>query len=111
MHELAITEAVVSGVREHVGDAKVTRVVLEIGRLCAVVPDAIHFAFDLVTEGTTLEGAELEIIDIAAIATCRKCAAVVPMGDSFVAICNACGGMDMDLVNGQELRIKSVEVV
>lgn len=65
MHELAITSAVVSGVREHVGDARVIRVVLEIGELAAVHPDALRFAFEVCAQGTGLEGATLEIVDVA----------------------------------------------
>ncbi len=110
MHELAISEAIVSGVCEHVGDAKVSRVTIEVGRLAAVVPDAVRFCFDLTAQGTVVEGATLEIVEIPAIAHCRTCAATVALEDSLIASCTGCGGWDLDIVSGQELRIKSVEV-
>jgi hydrogenase nickel incorporation protein HypA/HybF len=64
MHELAICEAMVAGVSERVGDVKISRVVLEIGKLTAVLPDALRFCFDLCAEGTNLEGAMLDIREI-----------------------------------------------
>jgi hydrogenase nickel incorporation protein HypA/HybF len=63
MHELAVTEAVVAQVTERLPDAKVTLVRLEIGALSGAVADSVRFCFDLVTEGTNLEGASLEIVE------------------------------------------------
>lgn len=111
MHELAITEAIVSEVCEHVGDARVRRVVVEIGRLAAVMPDAVQFCFELAASGTQMEGAALEIIDIPARGHCRQCGEQIELGDSFIGTCGECGGIDLEIMNGQELRIRSVEVV
>jgi hydrogenase nickel incorporation protein HypA/HybF len=41
------------------------RVRLEIGRLSSVMPEAIRFCFDVCARGTALEGAELEIVELA----------------------------------------------
>ena len=73
MHELAIAEEVVALVAARTEGARVTRVVLEIGRLCAVLPDAMRFCFDLATEGTAADGAELEILEIPGRGRCRGC--------------------------------------
>lgn len=62
MHELAITECIISAVAERLGEQKVIRVVVEVGELSGVMPDPIRFCFDLCTKGTTLEDAELEIV-------------------------------------------------
>ena len=64
MHELAIIGNVVDAVTHRVGDAKVVRVQLEIGKFSGVVPDALRFCFDVSTAGTTLAGAALEIIEV-----------------------------------------------
>jgi hydrogenase nickel incorporation protein HypA/HybF len=110
VHELAISEAIVSEVCERVGACSVVRVVVEIGQLSAVVPDAVRFCFDLAARGTMLEGAALEILEIPGQARCRKCQAPVALGDCHLGTCPACGGVDLDVVGGQELRIKYVEV-
>ena len=64
MHEMGITQNVVSIVSEKAGDSKVSKVVLEIGKLSAVMPEAIRFCFDVCTKNTVLDGAELEIREI-----------------------------------------------
>src|SRR3954447_15898831 len=73
MHELAIAEQVVDTAIERGNGARVTRVVLHVGVLSAVLPDALRFCFDLVTEGTLAEGAVLEVVEIAGRARCRAC--------------------------------------
>jgi len=110
VHELAISEAIVSEVCERVGEKRVVRVVLEIGRLSAVEPDAVRFSFDIAARGTALEGATLEILDIPGAARCRRCQASVALDDYLFAPCTGCGSLDLDVVSGQELRIKCVEV-
>ena len=76
MHELGITMEIVDIVNRRADGAKVTRVVLEIGKLSAVLPDAVRFCFPSCAEGTTLEGAELEILETPGKASCRRCNAV-----------------------------------
>ncbi|HEX5188553.1 MAG TPA: hydrogenase maturation nickel metallochaperone HypA [Streptosporangiaceae bacterium] len=108
MHELAITEGVVAAVAERVPGARVTSVRLEIGAMSGVVADSVRFCFDLVTEGTNLEGANLEIIEPAARCLCRTCAAEFSP-DWPILLC-ACGSADVAVLSGQDMRILSVEV-
>jgi hydrogenase nickel incorporation protein HypA/HybF len=61
MHELSITQNIVAIVAEHAQGKKVQRVLLEIGKLSAILPDAIKFCFDICSQGTVLEGAMLQI--------------------------------------------------
>ena len=61
MHELSITQSVVTTITGRLGERTVRRVRLEVGRLSGIVPDAMRFCFDMVTAGTTCEGAVLEI--------------------------------------------------
>lgn len=63
MHELAITESLVECVRDSVGDARVLRIVLEIGRMTPVAPHAVRTCFELCARSTPLEGAELDIVE------------------------------------------------
>ena len=109
MHELAITESVVSAVAERLPDAKVTEIRLEIGALSGVVADSVRFCFDLVTEGTNLAGARLDIVEPQANCRCRSCAAEFTL-DGPIVLCE-CGSADIEVVSGMELRILSVRVV
>ena len=109
MHELAITESVVSTVEERVGGAQVSRVVLEMGRLSGVVPEAVRFCFDVCTAGTRLAGARLEIVETPGRGRCQDCAAEIEM-ENFLTLC-VCGSADLEVFAGRELRIKEVEVI
>jgi hydrogenase nickel incorporation protein HypA/HybF len=108
LHELAIMESVVDAVTARVGDTKVIRVMLEIGKLSGVVPDALRFCFEVSTEGTPLAGAILEIIEIPGRAKCLQCLGDVELEDQ-IALC-VCGSANLDFVSGEELKIKEVEV-
>jgi len=108
VHELSITESVVSAVSERLAGEQVQVITLEVGRLSGVVADSIQFCFDLCIEGTSLQGATLDIIDIPGRAHCRSCDASFELTDQ-IPLCT-CGGTELDILSGQELRIKNVQV-
>ena len=108
MHELAIAEEIIAIVADRTAGARVGRIVVEIGRLCAVVPNAMRFCFDLATEGTVAEGARLEIVETPGLGRCRACGSEVVLERPFGRC--ACGGTDLEWLAGEELRIKEVEL-
>ena len=65
MHELGITRNLVAIVSEAAQGRRVRKVWLEIGARSALMPDAVRFCFDVVSQGTALEGAALEIVALA----------------------------------------------
>jgi len=109
MHELAIAEEIVAIVADRTRGARVRRIVIEVGQLCAVVPDAMRFCFDLATEGTVAEGARLDIVEVPGRARCRVCGADVVLERPF-GRCD-CGSTDLEWLAGEELRIRDVELV
>jgi hydrogenase nickel incorporation protein HypA/HybF len=64
MHEVGITEEIVAIAAERAGTGRVARVVVEIGSSTCVLPDAVRFCFELCAEGTPVDGAELEIVQV-----------------------------------------------
>ena len=108
MHELAITEGVVDAVTERLPDTRISCVRLEIGALSGVVADSVRFCFDLVTEGTDLEGALLEITEPPALCCCRACGVNFEPEGPF-ALC-PCGSAEVSVLAGQDLKITSVQV-
>ncbi len=108
MHELGITQNIVAIVAEHAKGTKVKRVILEIGKLSAIMPDAIEFCFDICSQGTILQGAVLEILEIPGLARCRQCGAEIHLEQPF-GICD-CGSKLLDLIAGEELKIKEIEI-
>lgn len=108
MHELGITQNIVAIVSEYAQEQKVLRVLLEIGKLSAIMPDAIRFCFDICSQGTILEGAKLEILEIPGLLCCRQCHQEILI-DKPVGICK-CGSKELDLIAGEELKIKEIEI-
>jgi hydrogenase nickel incorporation protein HypA/HybF len=108
MHELGITQEVVEIVCQRAGAARVQRIVLHIGKLSAVLPDAVRFCFPTCAEGTAAEGAELEIIEPAGLGCCRSCGAQVPLERPFGQC--GCGSTDLEWLSGDEIRIKAMEL-
>jgi hydrogenase nickel incorporation protein HypA/HybF len=109
MHELGITQEILAVVTERSGGARVRRVVLEIGKLAAILPDALRFCFEVCSAGTVAEGAELQIDELPGRARCRQCGAEVQLDRPFGRC--TCGSTDFDWLSGEELRIKEMEVV
>ncbi|MET8873300.1 hydrogenase maturation nickel metallochaperone HypA [Nocardia sp. NPDC004278] len=108
MHEMAITQSVIDVVSEHAAGRMVHSVTVEVGALCAVVPDAMQFCFELAAEGTLAEGARLDIRTVPGSAHCRACGADFTLPD-LILLC-ACGSSDVEIKSGMELRIRSMEV-
>lgn len=109
MHELSITRSVVGIVRERAAGRKVKRVTLTIGKLSGIEVEAVRFCFPMVSEGTELEGATLEIDEPEGRARCLGCQEMltltVPLG-----LCPCERRERLELVSGEELTVKEMEV-
>ena len=109
MHELAITRSVVDAVCEHTAGAPVAVVYVRVGKLSGVVPDAMRFCFDMVAEGTPVQGARLDIEEPDGLARCRTCGQDFDL-QNLILLCS-CGSADVEVLSGSELSVTSVEVV
>jgi len=109
MHELAITQSIVDTVLERTGGRRVITVRLQVGALSGVVADAMRFCFDLVSRATPLEGADLEIDEVAGKGRCRTCGDTFALRD-LILLC-PCGSADVRVIAGQELLVRSVELM
>ncbi len=109
MHELSITRNVVAIVSERAAGQRVTRVRLQIGQLSAVMPHAIRFCFELCAKDTPVAGALLEIDEIPGRGHCKVCAADVAL-TVLVGRCPVCGSTGLQLLAGQEMLIKEMEL-
>lgn len=108
MHELGITRSVVAICAENSNGAIVKRVTLEIGKLSAIMPDAVRFCFDICAKGTVVEGATLEILEIGGRGKCKNCGEIFEL-KQIVGRC-VCGGNDLEIIAGEELKVKEMEV-
>lgn len=109
MHELSIAQAIVDVAARNAGEARVTRVYVRIGHLRQVVPSALEFSFELCAHGTTVDGAALEVEQVPIEVTCRSCGlASQPAG--FPLACGMCGSLHVDIEQGEELQVESLEL-
>jgi hydrogenase nickel incorporation protein HypA/HybF len=112
MHEMSLCESVVQVLEEQAAAqqfARVKLVRLEVGPFSGVELEALRFCFDAVTRGTLAEGAALEIISTQAAAWCLPCGKNVTITERFDP-CPECGGFQLQVSGGDELRIKELEV-
>jgi hydrogenase nickel incorporation protein HypA/HybF len=52
---------------------------------------------------------ELDIEQVPAAGVCRDCGSTIPLPD-FPLMCSACGGLDVDVTEGEELEVESLEL-
>lgn len=109
MHELSIADAIVAIARDHAAGRRVASVEVRIGRLRQVVPDALGLAFDLVAEGTEVEGAVLQVEHVPVRVACARCGAESDAAD-FPLACVRCGGVEVEVVSGDELLVDALEL-
>lgn len=113
MHEFAVCQALLDQVRvvaaEH-ADADVSRIILCVGPLSGVVPELLERAFYLARADGPAAHAELVIESTAIRVHCRVC------GDDSEATqarltCGTCGDYHTDLLDGDQLVLKRVELI
>ena len=112
MHELSLAEAMLDIIKDQAKQenfSKVTNVVLEIGTLSHVEADAMCFCFDAVVAETLAEGSRLEIERIPAKGKCLNCKKNSSMKTLYDP-CEYCGEFGLELIEGNQLRIRHLEV-
>ena len=109
MHELSLTQSVVEICEQNAGGRRVLSVTLELGELSGIVPDSVEFCFEACTKGTLLEGAQLIITRVAPKGLCRECGNEFPVS-AYYDSCPNCGGFTVELMRGEEMRVKELEV-
>ena len=112
MHELSIAIRVVETLTEDLADepGNVASVRLRVGALSGVVPDALHFAWDVACRDTRLDGAALEIDEVAAQIWCGACGREQTIPVAYTMRCPICCASASRVVAGCELEILSVEM-
>jgi hydrogenase nickel incorporation protein HypA/HybF len=106
MHELSIADAILQIALNHAGERKIETVEVKVGHLRQVVPDALAFAWTLISEGTLAEGSQLEMDVIPAAGVCRACGTETEF-DGFPLAC-PCGSLDVELLRGEELLVEAL---
>lgn len=111
MHEVSLIhnlmEIVKQSAVEH-GIIKVSMVKLVVGESHGALPEALEFAFQVLTEGTVCAGAELEIENRPVNIKCHECASDY-QPEGYVYRCPNCHSGNVELVSGRELFVDYYE--
>jgi hydrogenase nickel incorporation protein HypA/HybF len=111
MHEIKIAEdlsAIVLETAKKEKLSRVTKVNISFGQMVQVVPDIFRFAFSETVRDTVAEDAEVSIEIIPVKMKCIDCGNEFQVTENSYA-CDNCGSGDLDIVQGKELFIKSIE--
>ncbi|MDL2258789.1 hydrogenase maturation nickel metallochaperone HypA [Eubacteriales bacterium OttesenSCG-928-K08] len=110
MHELGILYHVAEQVIKVAGENNVTQVeaiVLQVGKLSAVIPRYLEACYPAAVDGTMLQNTRLEIETMPANGRCNSCTKVYDVVD-FKQVCPHCGASDYELLCGKEFFIKEI---
>jgi len=111
MHEVSIVNdlfRIVLDVAEKENLTRIDKVHFQLGRMMQVVPELFRFAFDSAKADTIAHQAELEIEFLPVKMRCTHCGHIFEV-DQQDFCCPQCNGVDLDLLQGKELFIKSIE--
>ena len=88
---------------------KLRSIHLSVGKMSAIVPEALTFCFEIVIEGTELEGTKLTIDMAPLIGYCHVCNKEFEIED-YNFTCPTCGDKDIETISGRDLTIIEIEV-
>jgi len=112
MHEMSIAQSLITILEEEMekhGVRSLKSVRLHIGQMSAIVPDALSFCFQVITEGTALEGARLDMEMIPLRGFCRDCGKEFEIKE-YAFVCPECASTKIEAISGQDLSIVEMEV-
>ena len=112
MHEMSVAIHIVKIAREQDKKAEVDSfrsIELEIGSLAGIELDALNSVWEAAVKTSPLENATCHITTISARAICRACNAEYEL-DFLYDDCPECGSFQKHITQGQELRIKNLEL-
>ena len=110
MHELSICGSIAGIVDRHAAGRPVKVINVRVGQLRQIVPDTLVYCWGLVSADTPLAGSRISVESVPANIRCRSCGHLTDVGAVPVFACGGCGGVDADVVSGEEFLITSLEL-
>jgi hydrogenase nickel incorporation protein HypA/HybF len=114
MHELGIAESALNvalAEAKGAGASRVLRIVIRVGALSGVDPEALRFAFDAILPGTAAEGATVQIDSISAVAYCPDCQQDFTPDTHLFLECPLCSRLCATIKKGRELDLVRLEMI
>jgi hydrogenase nickel incorporation protein HypA/HybF len=112
VHELSVTESILSISTNHAQDAnaaRVTDIYLVIGELSSIVDDSVQFYWDIISQDTICAGAQLHFNRIPASFHCQECNHEYSIQGEMQP-CPLCGSYHVRVIAGEEFYVESIGV-
>ncbi len=112
MHELGIAQAALNHVltqAKRTGAQSIDTIVLRIGALSGVDPEALRFAFEAILPTSAAAGARVELESVAAVAKCRSCGHDYSPENETLFECPHCHSFGAELLQGRELDLVRID--
>ncbi len=110
MHEFGLMQDAIDIAQAHAGGAdQILKLHLRVGELSGVEPDSLRFAFEVLAPQSCVRGAELEIEHVPVVCHCEECQSDFTPTSVFY-ICPTCGRLAVEIKEGREFQVTSIEV-
>lgn len=113
MHELSVALGILKIAETEAKKAKakkVTSIELEIGTLAGIEFESLDFVWPAAVKDTILEDARKDIVIVSAKAKCVDCDTIFNIKKHYDS-CPNCSSNFKSILQGKELRVKSLEVL
>ncbi len=113
MHEGNFTEQIVEALLSELSPyagARPKRVCVEVGEMLHLIPETVRAHYEMLTRGTPLAGAELELQEVPVRVLCDMCGQRGTVEDHHVLLCPCCGASRVKVLSGREVIIRSIEL-
>lgn len=110
MHELPITESILSIALDAAGASRVLAINLVVGDLSVIANESVQFYFDFLSKGTPAEDAALRFRRIPSTIVCSNCGGNFTLCIPLLPYCPDCGSTSLHVTGGREMRVDSIEV-
>ena len=119
MHELSYATSMLNTILDTVNNyddfkdksiKSVSKINLEIGELTFINVEQLKFAFEVVSQSTLCEGAEIEVEHIKPKVLCNNCGYEGDLNakDEFDIACPRCQSLSLKIKGGNEFNIKNI---
>lgn len=112
MHEYSIVQSLIESCEEHVTQnnaSKVTKLIVKIGVMSGVEPHLLQEAFETFKEKTVCDGCEF-VMNIQKInILCKDCKNTQDL-EKNEFVCPKCGSYDLDVLDGEDMYLMSLEL-
>ncbi len=106
---MSITQGIVDICLQYAKGRRIKNVVIQIGQISGVVPEAVEFCFAACSVETAAEGAVLEIQQPPGMGRCIECALIQPL-ERLYDPCRECGSYALEIIGGEEIRVLEIEI-